>query len=79
MVIWDILRPFDVFYWHYWYLVYFVAISYIFPVLVHCIKNNLATLSEGGMAYVCTIERCLLLTIFHTTFDGKAGISQLLN
>jgi hypothetical protein len=36
-----ILQPFEIFYDR---LVYFVVIWYIFPVLVHCTKKNLATL-----------------------------------
>jgi hypothetical protein len=45
MDIWSILQPFDIFYEHliymvYGHLVYFVAIWYIFPVLVHCTQKN---------------------------------------
>jgi hypothetical protein len=38
---WSILRPLEIFYGH---LVYFVTIRYIIPILVYCIKKNLATL-----------------------------------
>jgi hypothetical protein len=38
MDMWSILRPCDIFYGH------FVVIWYIFPILVYCIKKNLATL-----------------------------------
>jgi hypothetical protein len=41
MAIWYILWPFGIFYGH---LVYFMLIWYIFPVLVSCTKENLATL-----------------------------------
>jgi hypothetical protein len=41
MAIWSILRSFGIFYGH---LIYFVAIRYIFPVLLCCTKKNLATL-----------------------------------
>jgi hypothetical protein len=39
--IWYILRSFDLFFGR---LVYFVAVWYIFPVLVYCAQKNLATL-----------------------------------
>jgi hypothetical protein len=41
MVIWNILQTFGISYDH---LLPFVFIWYIFPVLVSCTKNNLATL-----------------------------------
>jgi hypothetical protein len=41
MAIWSILRPSGIFYG---FLVYFKVIWYILPVLVSCIKKNLATL-----------------------------------
>jgi hypothetical protein len=47
MVIWCILRPFGICYGH---LVYLVAIWYIFPALVCCIENNLATLGLRAQA-----------------------------
>jgi hypothetical protein len=42
-VIWNILRIFGIFYDH---LVHFVFIWYIFPVLVSCTQENLATLGQ---------------------------------
>jgi hypothetical protein len=41
MAIWNILRPFGIFYGH---LVYFTAISYFSSNLVCCVKKDLATL-----------------------------------
>jgi hypothetical protein len=41
MTIWSILQSFGIFYDH---LVHFVFMWYIFPVLVSCTKENLATL-----------------------------------
>jgi hypothetical protein len=41
MTIWYTLEPFAMFSSH---LLCFVVICYIFPILVHCIKKNLATL-----------------------------------
>jgi hypothetical protein len=39
---WHTVWPFGIYYGH---LVYFMAIGIFFPVLVNCVKNNLATLS----------------------------------
>jgi hypothetical protein len=41
LLCWYILWSFGIFYDH---LVYFIAIRYIFPVLVSCTNKNLATL-----------------------------------
>jgi hypothetical protein len=46
MTIWSILRPLKIFYGH---LVHFLLIWYIFPILVSCTKNNLATLETIRM------------------------------
>jgi hypothetical protein len=49
MAIWNILQTFGTFYGR---LVHFVFIWYIFPVLVSCIKKNLATL-----VYIITLRQ----------------------
>jgi hypothetical protein len=41
-VIWNILWPFGIFFGHFGNV---VVIWYIFPVLVYCVKENLATLT----------------------------------
>jgi hypothetical protein len=46
MFIWPMLRPSEIVYGH---LVYFVVVWYIFPFLVGCTVNNLATLQKTAM------------------------------
>jgi hypothetical protein len=68
-------QPFDIFYGH---LAYFLAIWYIFPVLVCCSKKNLATLLETMV--LPNSEKCLA-EFFITDFveAHKKALAQKIN
>jgi hypothetical protein len=61
MAIWNILKPFGIFYDH---LVISWQIWYIFPVLVYCVKKNLATLFKSGRIYFLFSRICFHQIIF---------------
>jgi hypothetical protein len=62
--IWYILRPFGIFYGH---LAYFWLFSIIFPVLVCCSKNNLATLMSTKNSTVVRLQH--LASVRHNAFN----------
>jgi hypothetical protein len=68
MAIGNILGTFGIFYDH---LVQFAFVRYLFPVLVSCIKKNLATLAPADRENVCRPHHqgANLCTCFINFFD----------